>query len=311
MTYVQEAVDSPFPGFASAPWSDDSLIADSQAQGANVALVHDYLLVMRGAERTFAAMADCWPEAPIYTLLHDSRVTRDRFGDRPVHASALQALRQDQSSFRRLLPLYPLATRTLALRDADVVVSSSSAFAHGVSTRPDAVHVCYCHSPFRYAWHERLKAIAELPRPIRPALKGVLAGIREWDRRVSSKPSRYVANSQLTRRRIQEFYGRDASVIYPPVAVDRFATAEPEDYFLVAGEVTAHKRVELAIEAARKAGVSLRVVGEGPELPRLRALHGEHVQFVGRLSDRGARRHLCSRPRADRAERRGLRYQCG
>src|SRR5829696_3644903 len=130
---------------------------------AGVALVHDYLLVMRGAERTFAAMAEIWPQAPIHTLLYDAEGTGGQFAGRTVRTSPLQALGARQRGFRAALPLFPTAVRRLDLRDFRCIVSSSSAFAHGVRKPEGARHVCYCHAPFRYAWHERERARSELP----------------------------------------------------------------------------------------------------------------------------------------------------
>src|SRR5436305_6388433 len=209
-----------------------------------IALVHDYLLVLRGAERTFAAMADVWPSAPIYTLLYDEEATQERFEEHPVVTSPLQRVGARQSGFRRLLPLLPLAARRLPLEDAKLVVSSSSAFAHGVKPSEDAVHVCYCHSPFRYAWHERGRALEEDPTPLRPAVDGLMGAIRRWDRQSTEGETHYIANSRITRQRIRELWGRDASIVHPPVAVERFQPDRPEDFFLFVGEVVRHKRLE-------------------------------------------------------------------
>ena len=248
-------------------------------------LVHDYLLVMRGGERTFAAIADCWPEAPIYTLLFDDEGTDRRFHGRTVHPSYLQRLGIRQKGFRRLLPLYPRAAEHLPVQDHDVVVSSSSAFAHGVRPGPCAVHVCYCHSPFRYAWFERQRALEEAPRVARPLLRGVLRRMRAWDLEATERVTHYVANSQITRERIQQVWGRDSQIVHPPVEVDRFEIGSPEDFFLVVMELVRHKRVELALEAAKRAGRPIKVVGTGPDLERLKALHGDHAEFLGRVSD--------------------------
>ena len=248
-------------------------------------LVHDYLLVMRGGERTFAAIADCWPEAPIYTLLFDDDGTDGRFHDRRVQPSYLQRLGIRQSGFRRLLPLYPRATAHLPVQDHDLLISSSSAFAHGVRPRPGAVHICYCHTPFRYAWHERSRALEEAPRVARPLLRGVLSRMRAWDLGASTRVTHYVANSQITRERIEQTWGRDSVIVHPPVEVDRFEIGTPEDFFLVVMELVRHKRVELALEAAKRAGRRIKVVGTGPDLERLQALHGDHAEFLGRVND--------------------------
>jgi glycosyltransferase involved in cell wall biosynthesis len=257
-----------------------------RANEGELALVHDYLLVLRGAERTFAAMADIWPQAPVYTLLYDREGTEGRFDGHPVRTSALQRTGVRQRGFRKLLPLFPLAAERLPIGERSVVVSSSSAFAHGVHPPEGAVHVCYCHTPFRYAWFERQRALAEVARPVRPALGGLLAGIRRWDVRASRRVTRYVANSRHTQRRIREIYGRESRIIHPPVEVDRFRSGEPEDYFLAVTELVPHKRIEVAAEAATDAGQRLKVVGGGPELDRLRHKYPERVEFLGRVEDR-------------------------
>src|SRR5215211_5765984 len=171
-------------------------------------LVHDYLLVMRGAERAFAALSECWQEAPIYTLFHDPHGTGGRFTDRDVRTSYLQHVHIRQGGFRRLLPLLPHAAERLPVEKHDLIISSSSAFAHGVRPREGAVHVCYCYSPFRYAWYEERSALAEMPRFARPAVRRILARIRRWDLAASRRVTRYIAISEWSRRRIQETYGR-------------------------------------------------------------------------------------------------------
>jgi glycosyltransferase involved in cell wall biosynthesis len=258
------------------------------AAGASVApaLVHDYLLVLRGAERTFGAMADIWPSAPIYTLLYDPRTVGSRFAGHPVTTSPLQRLRVRQGSFRRLLPLYPSLVERLPVGGHEVLLSSSSAFAHGIRPAPGAAHVCYCHSPFRYAWHERDRAAREVRAPLRPALRAALRRNRRWDEDASRRVTTYLANSSLTRQRIEDCYGREAEVVHPPVEIDRFAPAESEDYFLYVGELIRHKRVEVALEAARRARVRMKVVGTGPELERLRRFYGDRAEFLGRVDDR-------------------------
>jgi glycosyltransferase involved in cell wall biosynthesis len=254
--------------------------------GERVTLVHDYLLVMRGAERTFAAITDCYPHASIATLLYDPTRTAGRFDHRQVRTSFLQPVAASQRRFRRYLPLLPLAAERLPLdENARVVISSSSAFAHGVRPAEGVTHVSYCHSPFRYAWHERERTVERLPGLARPIAHGVLAALRRWDQQASERVTAYVANSQLTRHRIADFYGRDSTVIHPPVDIDRFRGAPaPEDYFLVVGELTRHKNPEVALAAAERARVPVRVVGDGPELARLRRRF-TRANFLGRVDD--------------------------
>jgi glycosyltransferase involved in cell wall biosynthesis len=253
--------------------------------GEAPALVHDYLLVMRGAERTFAAMAATWPHAPIYTLLYDEQATAGCFAGHRVRTSRLQRLKLSQNGFRRMLPLLPLAAERLPVGGHGLVLSSSSAFAHGVRPAGEAVHVCYCHSPFRYVWHERATALREAPRALRPPLRLLLDRIRHWDLEASGRVTHYIANSAITQQRILDFYGRDSVVVHPPVEVHRFATAEPEAWLLTVGELIGHKRIDLALEAARRAGRRIKVVGTGPDLPRLRREFEHSAEFLGRVSD--------------------------
>jgi len=247
--------------------------------------VHDYLLVHRGAERAFAAIAACWPGSPISTLLFDEPAMGSLFRGHEVRTSRLQRLGADQRHFRRLLPLFPAAAERLPVAGHPLVISSSSAFAHGVHPDPGAVHVCYCYTPFRYAWHERGRALEELPPVLRPALRLALSRIRRWDLAASRRVTHYVAISEFCRERIEATYGRSAEVIYPPVETDRFSPGEPEDFFLVVTELVRHKRVDLALEAAKRVGAPIKVVGRGADLDRLRSLYGGDAEFLGRVSD--------------------------
>jgi glycosyltransferase involved in cell wall biosynthesis len=252
--------------------------------GPIVALAHDYLLVLRGAERTFAAMADLYPRSSIHTLLYDEDGTDRRFAGREIQTSPLQRLGVGQGSFRRLLPLYPWAAGRMRPRDCDVVLTSSSAFAHGLRPPEGAVHVCYCHAPFRYAWYEEERALQEAPAPLRPLLRLQLRRMRRWDLGASRKVDSYIANSQLTRERIKRYYGRDSVVIHPPVETHRFEIGEPGEALLVVGEVVRHKRVQVALEGARRAGVPIQIVGVGPDYVALSEAYPE-AEFLGRVSD--------------------------
>jgi glycosyltransferase involved in cell wall biosynthesis len=253
--------------------------------GERVTLVHDYLLVMRGAERTFAAIADLYAHAPILTLLYDEQGTDGRFAGRSIATSPLQRLGVGQAGFRRLLPLYPWAVGRLKAPPCEAVLSSSSAFAHGVHVPPDAVHVCYCHAPFRYAWYEQARALAEAPALLRGLLRAQLARMRRWDLAASRRVDVYLANSQLTSERIKRYYGRDSVIVHPPVETHRFTPSEPGDALLVVSEIVRHKRVHVALEAARRAGAPIRIVGSGPDHAALREAYPE-AEFLGRVGDR-------------------------
>jgi glycosyltransferase involved in cell wall biosynthesis len=264
-------------------------VADSPARGDRVALVHDYLLVMRGAERAFAAIAALWPDAPIYTLLYDATATGDSFPEGRVRSSYLQRTGIKQRGFRRMLPLLPRAAESLPVQGADLVISSSSAFAHGVRPAVGATHVCYCYTPFRYAWHERDQTIRAAPAAVRPIARRVLDRMRSWDVEASKRVTHYIAISRLSQERIAAAYGRDATIVYPPVQTHRFKAAKPDeagDFLLVVTELLPHKQVNVALEAARRARRPIKVVGAGPDARRLEAEYGQTAEFLGRISDR-------------------------
>ncbi len=248
-----------------------------------IALVHDYLLVMRGAERTFAEIADLWPDVPIYTLLYDEEGTQGHFAGRTVVTSPLQRLGARQRTFRALLPLFEPAVRSFSFEDYDCVLTSSSAFAHGVRIPPGARHICYCHSPLRYAW--LADEPAAVPGMLRPWVELQMARHRAFDRRAALGVDRFIANSMITAERIRRFWGRESTVIHPPVDVERFSIGSPSDYVLYVGELLKHKRVDVAIAAAASAGRKIKIVGEGPEEAKLRARFRGHAEFLGRVSD--------------------------
>jgi glycosyltransferase involved in cell wall biosynthesis len=250
-----------------------------------VALVHDFLLDLRGAERVFAAICDAWPEADIFTAVYDEEGTEGRFAARAPRTSFLQRLRPTARTFRPLLPLYPYAIESLDLRGYDVVISSSSAWAHGVLVDPGAVHVCYCHNPFRYAWSEREATLRARPAPLRAPLRILLSRWRQWDWIAAQRVDRYVANSHLTATRVRRYFGREAAVLHPPVELERFSPGVVGEHYLVLAELMAHKRIHVAVEAFNRLRRPLLVVGDGPELRRLRRLAGPTVHFTGRASD--------------------------
>lgn len=250
-----------------------------------VALVHDFLVDLRGAERVFAAICDLWPQADLFSVVYDEQGTEGRFSQRTVHTSGLQRLRPTARTFRTLLPLYPYAVESLDLRGYDLVVSSSSAWAHGVIVDEPTVHVCYCHNPFRYAWNEREATLARRSPVVRAALRMVFKWWRQWDWIAAQHVDRYAANSQITRRRVARYFNRDARVIYPPVETARFSPGPVGDHYLVVAELMAHKRIDVAVRAFNAVGRPLVVVGDGPEARRLHRLAGPSIRFEGRASD--------------------------
>jgi glycosyltransferase involved in cell wall biosynthesis len=254
-------------------------------QTRRVALVHDFLLDVRGAERVFLALCDLFPEADLFTAVYDERGTEGRFAARRPTTSFLQRAHPDARTFRALLPLYPYAMEALDLRGYDLVISSSSAWAHGVIADADAVHVCYCHNPFRYAWNAREATLAKYDPLRRAALGFVFQRWRQWDWIAAQRVDLYAANSDTTRKRVKRYFGRDATVLYPPVETARFAPGAVSDDFVVLSELMPHKRIDLAIEAFNELRLPLTVVGNGPDARRLRRMAGSTIRFTGRVSD--------------------------
>src|SRR5829696_7939058 len=255
--------------------------------GSRVALVHDFLLDLRGAERVFAAICEAWPEADVFTAVYDERGTEGRFADRNIHTSFLQRVRPTAHTFRPLLPLYPHAVESFDLRGYDTVISSSSAWAHGVLVDPGAVHVSYCHNPFRYAWTEREATLRARNPLVRPVLRMLLNRWRQWDWIAAQRVDRYVANSEVTATRVRSYFGRESTVLHPPVELGRFAVAPAPagDSYVTLAELMAHKRIDVAIRAFNALRLPLLVIGDGPELGRLRRIAGPTVSFAGRVSD--------------------------
>lgn len=234
----------------------------------------------------FLEICDLYPDADIFSPIYDEVGTEGRLAHRRVQTSFLQRVRPTARTFRGLLPLYPAAVESLDLSGYDVVISSSSAWAHGVICDERTVHVCYCHNPFRYAWNERRRALDERNDPVSRAVLGALfRRWRVWDWVAAQRVDRYLTNSQATQDRIRSFWGRDADVVHPPVRTDRFQPGEVGDHYLVLSELMSHKRIDTAVKAFTKLRKPLVVVGGGPEMRRLRRMAGPTVHFAGHVDD--------------------------
>jgi glycosyltransferase involved in cell wall biosynthesis len=251
-----------------------------------VALVHDFLLDLRGAERVFLEMCNIWPQADVFTAVYDEAGTEGRFAGRAVHTSFLQKTRPTARTFRALLPLYPAAIESFDFSGYDLVISSSSAWAHAIICDEQTTHICYCHNPFRYVWNDREHTLAERRDPFsRAALRALFRRWRQWDWIAAQRVDRYLANSQTTKARIKAYFGRDAEIVYPPVETDRFVPGEIGDYYVVLSELVQHKRIDRAVRAFNRIGRTLVIVGDGPDAARLRRIAGPSVRFEGRVSD--------------------------
>jgi glycosyltransferase involved in cell wall biosynthesis len=249
-----------------------------------VALVHDFLVQDGGAERCALELAHLLPAAPVHTSFFDRDTFSDRIDPDRVRPWPLQRLLKGRH-FRSLLPLYPLYFSTLDLRAAELVVSSSVAFAKAVRTGRRSLHISYIHTPMRYAWDlDAYLSRSSYQLPTRLAARLLRQPLVAWDRRTARGPDVLVANSQNVGRRIQERWGRPAEVIYPPVDTAELRATERDDGFLlIAARLLAYRRVEHAVEAAGLLGRELVVVGDGPEMGRLRRMAGPGVRFTGHL----------------------------
>jgi glycosyltransferase involved in cell wall biosynthesis len=252
-----------------------------------VALVHDWLTGLRGGERVLHEHALLFPDADLYTLVHVPGSTTDEIEGLRIHASALSRLPGAARHYRKLLPLFPLAIERFRLGDVDLVLSSSHAVAKGIRPPAGAIHVSYCFTPMRYVWDQ---ADAYLGRGWRRAASWPLAAaLRRWDRRTSSpeRVSRFIAISHTVKERIERNYGRTASVIFPPVGVERFAprASAPDDFYLLVGGFVPYKREDVALQAFASLGAPLWVAGDGPGRTQLEARAAPNVRFLGRVSD--------------------------
>ena len=250
-----------------------------------VALVHDWLTGMRGGERCLEVVCELFPDAPLFTLLHVPGSVSPVIERRRIVTSFVQRLPGAAERYRNYLPLFPAAVRGFSLEGFDVVLSLSHCAAKAVRVPRGALHLCYCFTPMRYVWDLEADYAGTAGWLTRLALPPVAAALRRWDRRTESVHE-FVAISRHIADRIRRVYGREASVIYPPVELDRFTpVSTPDDYYLVVSALVPYKRVDLAVLAATRANRRLLVVGRGPEEARLRALAGPGVTFLGWRSD--------------------------
>lgn len=252
-----------------------------------VAIIHDWLTVYAGAEKVLSQMLLLYPQAEVFTLV-DFLPDADRgfLASHKVHTSFIQRLPKARSSYRSYLPLMPLAIEQFDLGAFDLVLSSSHAVAKGVLTGPDQIHVCYCHSPIRYAWDLQGQYLREsgLQRGIKSWLaRLILSYIRMWDVRTANGVDHFIANSSFIARRIRKVYGRASAVVPPPVDVPQVPSLSPrKDYYVTASRLVPYKRIDLIIKAFNAMpDKALVVIGSGPMLAEMKQLAGNNVRVLG------------------------------
>ena len=253
-----------------------------------VALVHDWLTGMRGGEKVLEVVCGLFPGADLFTLVHVPGSVSPTIEGRRIRTSVVQHLPGVRHLYRHLLPLFPTAIELLDLDGYDLVVSTSHCAAKAVIA-PGARHLCYCFTPMRYAWDQfdAYFGAERLGRPASAAMSLVMRHLARWDRATAGRVDRYVAISRYVASRIRRYYNREAVVVYPPVDTAYFHPdgRTPEDYFLIVSALVPYKRIDMAIEAARQAGVPLTIVGEGPERARLTSSAGPAVRWLGTRTD--------------------------
>jgi len=271
------------------------IVKESNA-AVRAAIVHYWLVNMRGGEKVVEALCRLLPEADIFTLFYEPDRVSPAIRARRVKTSFLQPLRK---RYRSLLPLMPLALESFDLREYDLVVSSESGPAKGVIVPSKARHICYCHTPMRYLWdlYPAYRNDWTTSR-LKKALMAPFANyLRLWDYASAARVDEFVANSQNVQRRIWKAYRRESTVVWPPVAVDTFYWKPAEDYYLVVSELVAYKRIDSAIRVCAAAGRKLRIVGDGPEYKALKRLASTNIEFCGKVGDEELR-ELYARSRA-------------
>ncbi len=261
-------------------------------------MVHDWLITYAGSERVLEQMLQVFPEADLYSLIDFlPPAERGFLGDRLIRTSFLQRLPWAWTRHRGYLPLMPLAIEQFDLSGYDLVISSSHAVAKGVLTGPDQLHLCYCHSPIRYAWdlqHQYLRE-AGVDRGMRSWLaRYFLHRMRLWDHRTANGVDEFITNSQFVARRIWKCYRREAEVIHPPVDVEAFTPGGvKQDFYVAASRMVPYKRMDLIVEAFRETPQRrLIVIGDGPEMKRVRAKAGPNVTLLGYQEFTVLREHL-------------------
>lgn len=253
-----------------------------------IALVHDHLTQIGGAERVLKIFHELFPNAPIYTLIYDPKKIGNLLEAAAVRPSFLQRVPFAQKKYQWLLPLMPTATESYDLSSYDIVLSSASAFAKGVVTKSTTLHICYCHTPTRYLWTDTHEYLRELraPRAIKWLLPYLFTNLRLWDAHAASRVDRFIANSRTVQERITKYYRRESIVLFPPVEVEQFTLQKGSgEYYLAGGRLVSYKRFDIVVDAFNRLGMPLKIFGDGPEREKLRGRAKKNIEFLGGVSD--------------------------
>ncbi len=266
-----------------------------------IALVHDHIVSSGGGEQLLKVFCDLWPEAPIFTMVHDKNVVNRMFLGKDIRASFLQNIPLSVKQFRWFLPFRPMAVERMDVSGFDVVLSNSSALVKGIITPPETLHINYCHTPTRFLWIDIKQRYDFLERLWPVSFFSDLYKehrLKEWDKNAASRVDVFIANSKFAQDGIKKYYGADSTIIYPPVNTDDFYISKNiKDFFLIGGRLVPQKKYDIAIRAFSRLDIPLKVFGSGPELSRLKRIAGPNIEFLGRVSD-AKKQELMSQARA-------------
>jgi glycosyltransferase involved in cell wall biosynthesis len=253
-----------------------------------VAIVHDHMNQMGGAERVVAALHEIFPAAPIFTTIVDWDILRPELAHADIRPSWMQKLPGWKKHFKKYLPFYPLAIESMEVKKYDLLISSSSAFAKSAKKGPNALHICYCYTPMRFAWdyHNYVKR-ENLNLLYRSSLPLMIAGLKRWDQQTKDRPDHYIAVSSVVKERIRRIYGKPSDIIFPPVDVQKYRPQKStDDFYLMVSRLSAYKRIDLAVEAFNRLGLPLKIIGSGPYYKTLKSMARPNVVFLRRLPDK-------------------------
>ncbi|HPN96439.1 MAG TPA: glycosyltransferase [Candidatus Moranbacteria bacterium] len=253
-----------------------------------IALVHDYLVQYGGAERVLECFCELYPDAPIYTLVYNKKMMHGVLENKDIRTSFIQKFPFASSKHRIFPQVMPIAIEQFNFSKYDIVLSDSSSFAKGVITGPETLHICYMHTPMRYAWDDCHKYTQDFYFPgfIKKLVPLAMNYLRLWDRISAERVDRFIANSRFVAKRIKKYYKKESEIIHPPVNFDDFFVNEKTgNYFLMVGRLIAYKRFDIAIKAFNRLKLPLKIIGRGPELKRLQKIAGPTIEFLGRVPD--------------------------
>ena len=253
-----------------------------------IALVHDYLVQYGGAERVLECFCELFPYAPIYTIVHDKKLMHGVLSNKNIYTSFLQKFPLARSKHRIFPLLMPLAVEQFDFSKYDIVLSDSASYAKGIITGPETLHICYMHTPMRYAWDDCQKYTEDFgfPKIVKKLIPFAMNYIRLWDKASADRVDKFIANSNFVAKRIKKYYRKNSVVINPPVAVNKFYISRKRgNYFLMVGRLIAYKRHDIAIGAFNKLGLPLKIIGRGPEIKKVKKMAKPNIEFLERVSD--------------------------